>query len=93
MELNKEQKELLGKAILTYGHDNQQDMVIEECSELIQAILKKRRKANLENLQNLIEETADVFIMINQMILMVGEANVDTIVQLKLLRLQKNLNN
>ena len=44
--MNKEQKEILENAINTFGANNQLDMVIEECAELIQAINKMRR-ANL----------------------------------------------
>lgn len=48
--------EILKEAILYYGARHQEDMCIEECAELIQAINKKHRgKAH-----NIPEEIADV---------------------------------
>ena len=56
-----------------YGMQSQQEMLIEECSELIQAMQKMKRAdiADPEEcnkcMQNLLEELADVTIMIEQM--------------------------
>lgn len=61
-----------------YGYEEQSSQLIEECSELIQAVSKYRRatavmpytkeqaNAQLNALDNLVEEIADVEIMIDQ---------------------------
>lgn len=53
-----------------YGYESQSSQLVEECAELIQAVSKYRR-ANTEAkravaLENLIEEIADVEIMLEQ---------------------------
>lgn len=53
-----------------YGEDAQQDMCVEECSELIKAICKFRRNPSAENYKEMIGEIADVEIMVEQMRLM-----------------------
>jgi NTP pyrophosphatase (non-canonical NTP hydrolase) len=56
------------KAIEKWGIDSQEDMMIEEMSELIKAILKYRRKPeDDEKYENVCEEIADVNIMLKQM--------------------------
>ena len=60
----------------TYGWDAQCQVAIEECSELIQAICKHRRRYSRQPLSNMfdcperdhiIEEIADVEIMMSQL--------------------------
>jgi len=65
--------ELMKKAVTVYGSDAQLFMVVEEVSELIHALSKWRREGSL--LQNkyrnwVVEELADVLIMLNQLIYM-----------------------
>lgn len=55
-----DEKEILKEAINVYGAEQQENMCIEECAELIQAINKKHRGLD----SNLIEEIADVEITI-----------------------------
>lgn len=68
-------RSILNKAINTYGATNQEDVAIEEMSELTKAILKCRRaaKENSNDLprrtKDLIEEIADIKIMIEQLIM------------------------
>lgn len=76
------QKQLrdLNTIVETYGSDKQEDMAIEECSELIKAILKFRRSnAKDSNLRDaVIDEIADVQIMLAQLGIIfncVGEVN------------------
>lgn len=72
--------DVLCDAIDTYGREAQTDMCIEECSELIKALLKYRRlplkegptKKATEALESIQEEIADVQIMLWQMDLMYG---------------------
>lgn len=65
------QKQLrdLNTIVETYGLDKQEDMAIEECSELIKAILKFRRSnAKDSDLRDaVIDEIADVQIMLTQL--------------------------
>lgn len=65
------QKQLrdLNTIVETYGSDKQEDMAIEECLELIKAILKFRRSnAKDSDLRDaVIDEIADVQIMLTQL--------------------------
>lgn len=56
--------ETLQKALDTFGIENQSNQTIEELAELIVAINKWKRHGSLENM---IEEIADVEIMILQL--------------------------
>lgn len=56
-------KEIFETAIKVYGVFPQENMAIEECAELIQAINKKHRGRQ----HNLPEEIADVEIMLEQL--------------------------
>ena len=62
-------KRHLNTIVETYGSDKQEDMAIEECSELIKAILKFRRSnAKDSDLRDaVIDEIADVQIMLTQL--------------------------
>ena len=82
----------------TYGDDNQVDMMIEEMSELTKALLKLRRKRHsgidyFEPEKNdVIEEMADVYIVLLQMIQLFGEPSLfEEYVNDKMLRLRLQL--
>ena len=85
--------EILEAAINKYGAFAQENMCIEECAELIQAINKKHRGLP----HNIAEEIADVEIVLAQL-KTINECweTVETIKQVKLRRLrailQKNTN-
>ena len=64
-KLNKDQKNVLEAVISYYGVDSQIEMVVEECAELIDAIKKYKRGRYSE--ESVIEEMADVYIMLNQL--------------------------
>ena len=53
--------------INTYGTRAQQDIAIEELAELQKAILKHRRYSSKETEQQIIDEIADVEIMLEQL--------------------------
>ena len=55
----------LEKAIETYGKDMQLTVAVEELSELIKEICKNKRGSN--NRDNIIEEMADCYIMLQQL--------------------------
>ena len=57
--------ELLKEVLITFGGDNQIDMMVEEASELLNALMKfKRERATA---MDVLEEVADVQIMCAQM--------------------------
>jgi len=89
MKLFLTRTEVLNTAIKEYGMSAQMDMCIEECSELIKALLKYRRNEDRQALENICEEMADVQIMLDQMRLLFG----DTIkkAQYKIKRLAERL--
>ena len=79
------------KALSKWGIDTQINMLVEECSELIKAIMKLRRKRNSESLIEFLEELIDVEIMINQMKIFYDKGLLQTIKTQKLEKLQKLL--
>lgn len=62
-----DERNIILQAVAEYGVDAQTDMMIEEMSELTKALFKYRRKESDETLDNIIEEMADVQIMLDQM--------------------------
>jgi NTP pyrophosphatase (non-canonical NTP hydrolase) len=82
------------KAIHTWGGNAQEMMAIEECSELIKAICKFNRKPTTgKEFTDLIDEIADVTIMMRQMAIIVGPERVEERIKFKIERLKKRLNN
>ena len=81
-------KEIFETAIKVYGVSNQENMAIEECAELIQAINKKHRGRQ----HNIPEEIADVEIMLEQLKITNGcHEEVEAIRKEKVERLYSNL--
>lgn len=80
---------LYEKAVRTFGINAQMDMVIEECSELINAICKYRRGRVKE--EDVITEIADVQIMCEQIAHWFGDVNVEAEKEYKLKRLEERL--
>lgn len=71
-----ERTELLKRAIRTYGESAQVDMAIEEMSELTKALCKVKRAhggpETMATISNVIEEIADVQIMLDQLRIIFG---------------------
>lgn len=65
--MNEKIRDLYLTAINLYGSSMQTDIAMEEMGELIQAIVKYRRKNTVQNLDNIAEEIADVQIMLDQL--------------------------
>ena len=92
-----EQKGLLETTIKKYSIDNQFDVAIEEMSELTKAICKYRRYyrkygvGSIGASLSIREECADVCIMMAQIRLMVGEEEVDRVINEKLDRLAQRI--
>ena len=83
-------KELYTNVLCAWGVDAQLDMVIEECSELINAIEKFRRGRNTS--ADVATEIADVMIMAEQAALIFGPELVEGEKARKLERLEQRLN-
>ncbi len=89
--------DVLKRAIATYGTKAQVDMAIEEMSELTKALCKERRSdldssKHTETVANVIEEIADVAIMLRQMMIIFDHDNeVEGIIQYKIDRLAQRL--
>ena len=84
--------DILKKAIEKYG-EKQLDQAQEELAELIVAISKHKRNANKLTIANVIEEIADVRIMLKQvmMLLNIEEFQIKNEELYKLNRLKKRL--
>lgn len=83
-------KEILAKAISTYGKDSKENMAIEEMSELTKEICKHKRGE--DNRLALAEEVADVRIMLEQLIMMYDIGHlVDVMVERKVKRLEERI--
>ena len=61
---------LQAEVVSKYGGDIQSTICMEECAELIQAISKMKR--GKDNRDNLIEEMADVLIVLSQLRVIYG---------------------
>ena len=68
--------EVLQQAIDTYGSRAQEEMAIEEMSELTKAIVKRHRAKDKPSydraMNNIAEEMADVIIMLTQLLMFYG---------------------
>jgi|WetSurMetagenome_2_1015567.scaffolds.fasta_scaffold03545_12 hypothetical protein len=62
-----DRKELLAEAIKRWGIESQSFMAIEEMAELTKALSKIYRECGQKQIENVIEEIADVKIMLEQM--------------------------
>ena len=89
---------VLTNALYTYGGDTQVDMMIEEMSELTKAFLKQRRaqksgcQYDRERVKAIVEEMADVYIVLLQMIRLFGAQSLfEEYVNDKMLRLRLQL--
>lgn len=87
---------ILEGAIAKYGENAQVDMMLEEMSELTKALLKYRRAMRFggdvaKAKDAILEEMADVSIMLNQMELIFGDCTSHEVAKLERLeeRLQK----
>ena len=81
--------DILQQAIHTYGVEAQVDQAIEECGELIVALMQHRR--DRVSLCDVAEEVADVQIMCEQMAMVVGRDEVTRVRAAKLARLETSL--
>jgi len=88
--MTKEERDLYEKVLSKWGVLDQTFMLIEETSELLNAICKLRR--DRVNIDDVVTEIADVKIMLEQMEVMFDvESNVEEEKQRKLNRLKARL--
>lgn len=76
-------EDLYRRASELYGPDAQLDMLGEECSETLVELFHMKRGRD----HHLVEEVADLIIMGEQARLILGAAQVDAVVEQKLVRL------
>lgn len=92
-----DKEKLYQEAIRKWGFSSQLNMMIEECSELITAIqkLKRRETFGIDNrcVEQIMEETADVDIMCEQFKIMFDSDKILEYKFKKLRRLKKRLEN
>ena len=81
--------ETIDAAIEKFGAEHQCVIAVEEASELIHALTKFYRKRIGEDL--VVEEVADMLVMCWQLRKIFGADKVDTIVAMKLKRLEERL--
>ena len=88
------QADIMCRAVFEHGGLHQEDVAIEELAELQHAIIKHRRYGTPETRQHIIEEVADVSIMLYQLLLIHGHGftEYNGIVDAKLQRLLARLN-
>ena len=93
--MNNEQIEILRKNIKRHGHTTEMFIAAEEAAELIQAMSKVRRYGYIgEHKDNLIEEIADVSIILQELKMMfdITDAEIDKMIDFKINRINKRLN-
>ena len=84
---------VLKKAICKYGKQAQLDVAVEEMAELTKEIIKSKRGAS--NYRQIVEELADVYIMLTQirLICKIRDEELINAMHLKIARLEKRLQN
>jgi NTP pyrophosphatase (non-canonical NTP hydrolase) len=80
-----QRKEIYQASLDTWGEDAQYDQAVEECAELIVA-LKHFRRGRIAK-QAVVDELADVTLIIGQLTWMFGPAEVDAAIKQKLAKL------
>lgn len=86
------EQEVYKAAIDTFGVPKQVDMLIEEMSELTQALLKWRR-GRIAAMENVHEEVADVEIVLAQIKIGLNPNKIAKIKAIKLARLEERIKN
>lgn len=79
-------REIYAKTIETWGEKAQYDQTIEECAELI-ATLQHFARGKVGK-DAVVDELADVFLMVGQLTYMLGEGQVSAAVEKKIVKLQ-----
>ena len=81
--------ELYRATLQKWGAEAQYDQAVEECAELIATLMHLRRGRVDEDA--VAAELADVYLMVGQLVYMIGEERVAAAVEHKLRRLREHL--
>lgn len=82
-------RELYQATVQKWGVEAQYDQAVEECAELITS-LKHLRRGRIDETA-VIDELADVYLMVGQLVFMLGEERVAAAVERKIGRLRELL--
>jgi len=82
-------EEIYRSALEKWGREGQFDQAVEECAELITAI-KHYRRGKIDE-DHLMDELADVVLMVGQLVYMLGREGVETVVERKINKLRNLL--
>lgn len=92
LTVNKHDINIYHQAVAKWGITLQYDLLVEECAELIKAILKFKRNPVIVTSDAICEECADVLIMINQIKYGVNlNKRIDQLFMEKMKRLEQRL--
>ena len=91
VDYSKTEEYIFQKALQKWGADFQFECAIEEMAELIVAI--KHFKRDRIGTEPVIEEVADVLIMMGELRMMLGKEEVDQMIIKKLTKLNNQINN
>lgn len=94
--MTQQEKDLYERNIKYHGIEQETTIAMEECSELIQAISKCKRYGCINKYrENLIEEMADVLIMIDElkMIYQISDTDISDVRQYKMNRQSYRIKN
>lgn len=81
--------DLYEETLHKWGEEAQYDQAVEECAELI-AVLKHLRRGRADATA-VAEELADVYLMIGQLVYMLGEERFTAAIESKVARLREHL--
>lgn len=90
---DKELRDSLVKIFNHYGLKTQLGMLQEESAEAIQAVNKMRRYSDSKSTEHLVEEIADLYIVLSQLMIYYGPNRVNAIVEKKIARELKRISN
>jgi NTP pyrophosphatase (non-canonical NTP hydrolase) len=94
LRTERERREVYRVAWNTWGMEAQTWMVVEEAAELILAICKLHRAIDRTGVEDLIEEIADVRVMLEQTETILGDdipVRVEEVMEEKLIRLEQRI--
>lgn len=82
----KQYPEIYEKTLRKWGEQAQYDQIIEECAELI-TTLKHYARGRADK-DNVVDELADVYLMVGQLAYMLGEERLERAIDRKIAKLQ-----
>ena len=86
IEIMMKYEQIYEKTLEKWGREAQFDQAVEECAELI-AVLKHWRRGKV-NEEQVVNELADVWLMVGQLVYMFGEQRVSRSVEQKIDKLK-----